>query len=89
MAQTITVKFHSDRMLLTVDLQQLFKSLFETFGDCHICFVPMSASEIETAIESIDGFDFVRERFWILRDVAGERVREEALEEEVVRRGHK
>jgi len=85
----ITIKFHSDRMLLTVDLQQLFKSLFETFGDCQICFVRMSAPEIEVAVESIDGFDFVRERFWILRDVDGEVVREQALEEEVVRRGQK
>jgi len=49
----------------------------------------MSAPEIEVAVESIDGFDFVRERFWILRDVDGEVVREQALEEEVVRRGQK
>ena len=62
----IVVKYHSRRMLSTVDLNALFDTLFGAYGDDLIVeFAEMDDPERSEATDMVEGLRVVRERFRI------------------------
>jgi hypothetical protein len=89
----VVVKYHNRRMLLTVDLETLFTTLFDAFGeDVSVRFVPMNESERRESSEIVD-FEIiaVRERFQIFEASPGEHGmrRRQDLEQTATGRGQK
>lgn len=63
----IVVKYHNRRMLLTVDLNALFDTLFDAYDDGVIVeFAEMDEREKAESTEAVEGLRAVRERFHIL-----------------------
>ena len=85
----ISVKYFSGRSLETVDLGQLFRVLFDKFGECQIDFIPMTPQQRATASTEVDGIELINERFWILIRADNGFVRQHELERVVVRLGKK
>ena len=87
----IVVVFHSERMLLTLDLNTLVQVLMEIYGrELTLRFRAMSDSEKEAAEEQTEILPAVRTRF-LLKEPGpdGEEVRREDLERRIVREGRK
>jgi hypothetical protein len=85
----ILIKYFSARMLSTLDMNQLFRSVFETFGECQIEFVPMAAHERAQASTQVAAIEAVNERYWIFHRVEDQWVRQRDLEATIVRKGQK
>jgi hypothetical protein len=85
----LLIKYFSARMLLTLDMDQLFRSLLDQFGECQISFVPMTAQERAQASTDLNGIEAVNERFWVFHRVGAEFVRQRDIEETIVRLGQK
>jgi hypothetical protein len=69
---TVIVKYHSQKMLLTVHLEHLFGVLFREFsGELTVTFSQMNDSErkmtssLAPGLEAI-GIEIIHERFWVL-----------------------
>jgi hypothetical protein len=63
----IVVKYHNRRMLLTVDLNALFDTLFDAYVDDLIVeFVEMNDQEKAASTDEVEGLRAVRERFHLL-----------------------
>lgn len=86
----LLVKYHSRRMLLTVDLQALFTTLFDAYGDgASIRLALMDEREKAASTEEVDGLQLVRERFRILEVRPGGTRRRTDLEQAAVASGQK
>ena len=85
----MVIKYFSVRMLGTLDLNQLFRCLFEKFGECQITFVPMAPQEKAAASTEVHGIEAVGERFWIFHRADGGLVRQPDVETTIVRLGRK
>lgn len=86
----ILIKYYSARMLGTLDMNQLFRCLFDQFGECRIGFTPMTTEERAWAsTEVAHGIAAVNERYWIFHRVGDDFVRQGNLEETIVRLGQK
>jgi hypothetical protein len=85
----ILVKFFSARLLVTLDMNQLFRRLFEKLGECQITFVPMTPEERARASTDTNGIEAVNDRFWILLRANDGFRRQSEIEEEVVHFGQK
>lgn len=87
----IVVKYHNPRMLLTVELNALFATLFKAYGDgVSVEFAEMDERGKAESTEAVDGLRAVRERFQIFETglPAGTRRRKD-LEEATVAVGIK
>jgi hypothetical protein len=85
------VLFHSVRMLLTLDLNEMIQVLMEAFGtNIAVTFRPMSEAERVSAEYECQGITMVRSRF-ILKQIRddGSEVRLAELEERIVDQGRK
>jgi hypothetical protein len=76
-------------MLRTLDLNQIFQCLLESFGECEIKFLPMTVQEKATASTEINGITAINERFWIFLRANDQLVRHHEIEVSVVRPGAK
>lgn len=87
----ILIKYHNRRMLLTIDLQSLFTTLFDAFGDeVEVRFLAMTESERLDSAEIVDGIPAIRERFWIIEmETKDLPRRRNDLEQRCVSRGRK
>jgi hypothetical protein len=94
----VVVKYYSEMLLLTVDINVLFSTLFESFGDrLAVQFVPMNESERTDATEpSSDSTNpelfipFVLNRFTVYQVLeTGVLQRCENVEQRTVHRGRK
>jgi hypothetical protein len=65
----ILVKHFSSRMLVTLDLNQLFGSLFDKFGECDVRFIPMTTQERNSVSTKVKGVEAVNERYWIFHPI--------------------
>lgn len=87
----IVMVFHSNKMLLTLDLDTLIRVLLEAFGSrLAVQFRPMTDAEREAAEDRTGVVTAVHTRF-LLKELRpdGLEVRREDLEERVVREGRK
>lgn len=88
----IVVKYHNPRMLLTVDLESLFMTLFDAYGDgVKIEFSEMDEREKGESSEIVEGgIRAVRERFQIIEKmVQSEARRRKDLEQLAIAVGRK
>ena len=85
----VIIKYFSVRMLDTLDANQLFRCLFERFGECQITFAPMTPQDTAAASTEVRGIEAVSERFWIFHPAEGGLVRQRDLEATIVRVGQK
>lgn len=88
----ILIKYFSARMLSTLDMNQLFRCLFDKFGECRMSLVPMISHEQAQASRLVDGIEAVDERYWIFHRINDEWVRQrdmEDMEATIVRKGQK
>lgn len=87
----ITVKYHSAKMLMTIDLNMLFQVLLDIYGSYLIIkFELMNKSEQIHATETVDGLVAVKERFWILEGGETENLnRRKDLEKKIIMAGAK
>lgn len=84
---SIKILYASSKLLMTLDLHQLFTELFDRFGhDLRVEIQPMPAEEVKAAVCSIDGIKVVKERFQV---IGPEGKRYFDVEESVVSRGQK
>ncbi|MBA4031239.1 MAG: hypothetical protein C0478_10185 [Planctomyces sp.] len=59
-------------MLVTLDLENLFKALLGHCGEAtEVTFKPMSETERNSASRIVDGMTAVDDRFWILSSADG------------------
>jgi hypothetical protein len=87
----IVVKYFDRRMFLTLDLQTLFVTLFDVYGDgANIEIAEMDEREKAESTEAVKGFQAIRERFRILETTLSNGVRRRKdLEELAVALGRK
>lgn len=86
----ITVKYHNRRMLLTVDLDCLFRVLEEAFGqEVSVSLEPMSDTEQKMTTRDDGQILAVLERFWVLEQKGGAYLRRPDLETKIQREGRK
>jgi hypothetical protein len=76
-------------MFSTLDMNQLFRCVFETFGECQMSLLPMTSQERAQASTQVDGIEAVNERYWIFHRLEDQWVRQRDLEETIVRKGQK
>lgn len=63
---SIVVKYHNQRMLLTLDLNALVEVIMRKYGDETVIeFAPMTAQERAETMDDSSVMNAVRERFWI------------------------
>lgn len=88
---TIVIKYHSLRMLTTVDLENIFTRIIDKFGErCRIIFEQMSSEERKNATSSNNEIVSIIDRFRVflaLGDNENNRLNE--LEELIVKTGRK
>jgi hypothetical protein len=83
----IVISYHCSKLFLTLDLQTLFRSVFETFGnDLEVVIRPMADWEVKASESEVGGVSVVNSRFMIY-DASGQRL--VPLEEEIVNSGRK
>ncbi len=89
--QRFVVKYHSQKMLMTVDVNALLSTVFsECDEQVSILFTPMCCSEREKCEqEQTGGIVSVLERFWIVEDEPGRQVRRKDIEEAAIALGVK
>ena len=85
----ILVKYFSARMLVTLDLNQLFGSLFDKFGESEVRFILMTLQERNGVSTKVKGVEAVNERYWIFHQVNSDLVRQRDLEDAVISLGQK
>jgi hypothetical protein len=85
----ILIKYFSAKMLGTLDINQLFRCLFDKFGECPISFVPMTLQERAKTSTEVDGIEAINERYWIFHRADDDFVRQRDIEETTVRLGQK
>lgn len=85
----ILIKYFSARMFSTLDMNQLFQCVFETFGECQISFLPMTPHERAQASMQVGGIEAVNERYWMFHRLEDQWVRQRDLEATIVRKGQK
>lgn len=85
----VLIKFFSARLLVTLDMNQLFQCLIDKFGECQIAFVHMTLEERGRASARINEIEAVSDRFWIYLRGHDGYTRQSEVEEEAVRLGHK
>ncbi len=65
----IVVKYHIKRMLLTVDLNNLFGTLFDAYGDdVTVGFVAMNEREWRESMDESGEIPMVRDRFQVFEE---------------------
>jgi hypothetical protein len=85
----LLIKYFSARMLVTLDINQLFHFLFQQFGECQIRFIPMTPHEKTEASREVDGINAVNERYWVFHRSDGVLVRKSDVEQKIILLGQK
>lgn len=93
MSERIVIKYHNQRMLLTIDFNMLVSVLLREFGpELRLELEAMTDEErADTANEvaEVPGLLAVRERFHLFAGEAAAEVRRQDLEREIVAKGQK
>lgn len=62
----VVVKYHNRRMLLTVDIHTLLRTVFDAFGDeVTVAFVAMTEAERRESLDESGEIPLVRDRFQV------------------------
>lgn len=86
----VVIRYHSERMLATLDLTTLVSILIEEYGaPLELRFEPMDTAETDVVTEDMGGITAVRQRFWILEGDACTSARRRDLEKRAVHEGQK
>jgi hypothetical protein len=90
-ANRLVVKYHNRRMLLTVDINALFTSLFRVYDDeIRVEFVPMNETEQNETTDAVVGMRVVRDRFQMFEVSEGGEMRRRAdIEQAAIASGAK
>lgn len=88
---SVLIKYHNRKMLMTLDLNMLVNVLMDAFGDTFVLeFKEMDESEKVRTSENVKGIQAVTERFWVLEDIGNQEYRRRLdLEEKTIREGMK
>jgi len=85
----IVVKYHSEKMLLTVDLNKMFELIFNLLETKEVFFKPMTEEEKIESEERVEDLIIVRKRFLIYEHSDQEIKSCELLEKQIVDEGVK
>lgn len=87
----IVIKYHSLKMLLTLDLNRLIMVLIKKYGnDININIIVMNNEERAISSDITNGITLINERFWILETYKnGDIIRKKEIEQKIISEGQK